>query len=230
MSGRAPSTTLTPTASTVDESEDMYTGNERRAYPDPPPLYTPSATTDSSVAPSSPVAARASPDHVGRPTSSPVGPSSTPSAPHQQQAEEEQTSPAMGREDTTLLESDTLPPPDTRWTLNSKRQRFHRLKKACWFSAAIALCLWLMIPYLLNCDKVTFSLPYHTILTNVCARHEHKIHHGITNLPLLTMSRLSPPGQSPDVSFASTRVLIPSLAHSSCTTCSTSRPRQGLSP
>ena len=229
MSGRAPSNTHTPFASTVDESEDMYTGNERRAYPDPPPLYTPSATTDSSVAPSSPVAARASPDHVGHPTASPIGPSSTPPAPRQHQAEEE-TSPAMGREDTTLLEPDALPPPDTRWAHNSKNHRVRRLKKACWFSAALALCLWLMIPYLLNCDKVTFSLPYHTILTNVCARHEHKTHHGITNLPIQSMSRPSPPGPSRDENSASTRLPTPSLAHFNCTTYSISRPRQGQSP
>ena len=147
-----PITNATPAASTVDETEDRY-GDRRN---DPPPQYTPTDTVHTASLPSSPTAARQPPEPV-RQTSSPSQSSPPPVAGPDADHEEDQPMPGAYTPSSPLLESGepTYSYNNLRWSKDTcKSHRYRRCKKACWFTFALALCLWLMLPVLWNCDKV----------------------------------------------------------------------------
>lgn len=130
---------------------------------DPPPIYTPAdSTAPSSSAPPSPVVPRSQPQPVGDPQS----PTSVSYPALQEETEEEaaaesfSSSPLLER-----AESQTpSQPPEHRRSCGWRRDRRRRecgrrephkhgrkrFRKACWFSCALALCLWLMFTTMLR--------------------------------------------------------------------------------
>ncbi len=143
---RTPAATLTPSASTVDEDDRRLTQSHMGEDPsDPPPQYTPTDTTGSTI-PSSPVAARAEVRSSHRPRCA-----SSPS-PTMGVVQEDSSSPLLehgrGR---LVLPVDESP----RWSDGCKKnERMRRCKKTCFFAFALVLCLWLMLPGLFAMNKV----------------------------------------------------------------------------
>ena len=147
---RTPATTLTPSASTVDEDDRRQAQSQMGVYPsDPPPQYTPTDTTASTI-PNSPIAARTEvrSSHHPRRASSP--------SPAMGVIEEDSSSPLLEQgQGRSILPVDETP----RWrdgcTKDNPRRRF---KKTCFFLFALVLCLWLMLPGLFAINKVHKSL------------------------------------------------------------------------
>ena len=120
---------------------------------DPPPIYTPSDTTATSTPPS-PVAARAQPHQVGDPPSqASASQSIIPEGDEARNSEDGSyaSSPLLERAEThpTSATSQSA----CHWHGDAKMHKRRRFKKACWFTFALVLCLWLMIPGIMN-DKV----------------------------------------------------------------------------
>ena len=147
-------------------STNPIMGTEEEAYPrgeeypsDPPPIYTPSETTAST--PPSPVVSRSQPvSHlVGDPRPPPTEPT-PPTIPEETQEEQPSsesytTSPLLERAQT---EPECRPFRCGRWNnTDAHKQRRRRFRKTCWFSFALALCLWMMLPALFA-DKVLLTL------------------------------------------------------------------------
>lgn len=140
-----------PASPAMGAPEEAYS---REEYPsDPPPIYTPSETTaDASSTPPSPVMSRSQP--VGEPRS-PVDPVAYPTI-HEEA--EEQSPAAEAYASSPLLEraqtsSEDQPRRCGRWSRDAHKDGRRRFRKACWFSCALAICLWLMLPALLD-DRV----------------------------------------------------------------------------
>lgn len=132
--------------------EEAYS---REEYPsDPPPIYTPSETTAST--PPSPAVARAQPVGLPRPSSEdPIHPTI------QEETQEEHatpepfaTSPLLER---AQPQPESQPSRCTRWDPDAHKHRRRRFRKVCWFSFALVLCLWMMLPALFS-NKVLLAL------------------------------------------------------------------------
>jgi hypothetical protein len=154
---QTPGANLTPTTSTMGEQDRSGSQNDPNEYPsDPPPLYTPTDTTASTV-PTSPVTARAEP--VG--TSQPPRRPSTPTLVTNEEVDEEQprsgaytpSSPLLERGEPNFFQHDSI-----RWKDGCKNYGMRRCKRAAWFTFALVACLWLMLPSLFY-DKVP-TLPF----------------------------------------------------------------------
>ena len=159
-----PITNATPAASTVDETEDRY--GDRRYPADPPPQYTPTDTIRSPTTPSSPTAVRQQPESVRQP-SSPSHASPPPAEEPEANQDEDQPRHGSGTPSSPLLESaqPVYHYNDVNWSRDQcKPHRHRRWKKACWFTFALVLCLWLMIPALFHHNRV--SLPVSTYDAN----------------------------------------------------------------
>ena len=174
-----PITNATPAASTADETEDRY-GDPR--YPaDPPPEYTPTDATQSPTSLPSPTVARQQVEPVRQP-SSPSRPSSPPTAQPEATQVEDQPMPGTYTPSSPLLESGQprYHYNDVEWSrAKCKSHRYRRCKKACWFTFALALCLWLMLPALLTHDKVILPFIDHTAtsLTPLPGSYTHATSH-----------------------------------------------------
>ena len=143
---RTPATTLTPSASTVDEDDRRQAQSQMGVYPsDPPPQYTPTDTTASTI-PNSPVTVRAEvrSSHHPRRASSPSSAMGV--------MEEDSSSPLLEQgQGPSILPVNESP----RWRDGCKKNdRRGRFKKTCFFLFALVLCLWLMLPGLFAINKV----------------------------------------------------------------------------
>lgn len=149
-----PLTNATPTVSTVDEQEDRY--GDRTNPPDPPPMYTPTATSPVSPMRSSPVATRSEVDPVRHLSSTHP---SLPNAEHDV-AHDDDDPPIPGAytASSPLLEQQTSYRPNDLGWCKTKHPR-QRFRGACWFIFALALCLWLMLPILCSRDKADTRTP-----------------------------------------------------------------------
>jgi hypothetical protein len=158
--------TLPPSSPRATMGNSADRGLLRDDPDDPPPIYTPSETTATSTPPS-PIAARAQPHSVGGPQS-PIYPS------HPAIIEEPETQPSEDDDmyaSSPLLEradhqsEDVQPSGRCRWRRRhashdgkDRKRDKRRFRRICWFTFALALCLWLMVPALMG-GKV---LPDHT--------------------------------------------------------------------
>lgn len=195
FAGETPATNRTPTASTVDDEETrdvQYPQLSREIDPsDPPPMYTPSDTTQSqpptaSASPAVQRAVPAQPEIVSAPST--ISPSSIPPVPRPFRDDDDGANlpepvqysyhtchhqrPDRNYDD---AESDNVPAffgSTDRWGRGRRwwrrrhgegrgrgcggrrwgrrgechKERARRFKKICWFTFALLLCLWLMIP------------------------------------------------------------------------------------
>ena len=137
-------------ASEMGTEAEAFSRDEDPA--DPPPIYTPSETTAST--PPSPVVARSQPQPVREPRSSPED-VAYPAIPEEPQEEVPSSDPYAS---SPLLER-AQPEPDVQPRRCSRRgngqckDRRRRFRRVFWFSCALALCLWLMLPALIG-DRV----------------------------------------------------------------------------
>ncbi|KPI36863.1 uncharacterized protein AB675_11842 [Cyphellophora attinorum] len=130
---------------------------------DPPPIYTPSDSVATPLTPSSPVAARAQPHPQSQPQ---VGDPSSPTSPtHPTTPYEDSPRPSTEENESyarsTLLElaqqrSNRHPRrrgcggPLNALSEHRKDRERRRFRKICWFTLALSLCLWFMIPGMLS--------------------------------------------------------------------------------
>jgi hypothetical protein len=150
-----PGTTLTP-PSTVDEEEQSNMGRPEEMYSDPPPEYTPSDTAASTI-PNSPAAQRSVPVRSGSSLPSPLhAPRRRTSTPLLEDGEGDDTNDSAPT--SPLLERDgqSSHHEPVRWERAPKKERVRRFRRLAWFTIALSLCLWLMIPSLI--DQVLTAL------------------------------------------------------------------------
>lgn len=219
-------TPLTPN-SEMGVAEEPY---PREEYPaDPPPIYTPSETTaDQSSIPPSPVMARSQPhaQPVGEPRSS----TEDVAYPTIREDAEDESPGAEPYASSPLLERaqsqpDEQPQGCARWNTEARKHRRRRFRKACWFSCALAICLWMMLPALFG-DSVLSALSGLDPHTLICfIRPEPVALTGTTDRTArLTILRYLH-GLFPDASTANTRRHLRSPVPSSSTIFSISRLR-----
>jgi hypothetical protein len=213
---RTPETTATPTASTVDEEDRREMGTDHNEYlSDPPPQYTPTDTTASTI-PNSPVTTRAELVGGTQPSRRPP----TPPMATSEGADEEQSmpgaytpsSPILEQGEPTFFQHDSV-----KWKGGCKNNHTRRCKKAAWFTFALVACLWLMLPSLSVYHKV-FITPSHVhSMTNVAPSLPPEV---LTTLTLLTMTSGNLPfrlGQSQNASTDNTKHPRVFTAHSNYT-------------
>lgn len=154
---RTPDTTVTPTASTVEQVERGEMGTDPNLYPsDPPPQYTPTDTATSTI-PNSPATTRA--ELVG--TTQHFRHPSIPSVPAHDEADEAQSTPDGGYTPSSPLleegQSDPSQQDSVRWKQGCGNKRRIFSVKTVRFVIAISICLWLMLPPLFYSHKVNIA-------------------------------------------------------------------------
>lgn len=228
--GESRSNTGPATDPNMGVPEEPYRAEEDAS--DPPPIYTPSETTaDHLSTPPSPVLPRSQPEHYSVGESHP--PAGSVAYPPIDEEGQEENATAESYTSSPLLERAQSPPDDrpqrcARWQNEAHKYRRRRFRKACWFSCALALCLWMMLPALFSDKVIAARIMNGCRLLTLLIRPVRAGHTGISQTMALTILP-SRHGLSLDESTVNTRPRLRSPAPSSCMIFSISKHNRAVS-